>query len=352
MKKILFIILTACLSISAFAAKKEVKDTAAFEPFNRNIGISTSTFIPKGTIGFGAAVSYNAYDLGNAVNDAGSKVLFGLLSDIQGTGTTVGIAPFISYFVADNLSIGVRFDYDKTSIGLNNLGIDIMDLGLGIKEFYYLKNSYSGSLGARYYIPFGQSKRFAMFAELRGTGGYAQSQNYNLSEGSDASGVSIDKLGTYRDIYKFNVGIIPGLTAFFTNNIALEVSVGLVGFDYQKVVQTTNQVDFSVMETSGANFKVNPLALNLGLSFYIPTGNNSKKAQKAVSAGASSLTPEAVEAETLVKAARAEKAPKVKEEKAPKAEKAPKVKEEKAPKAEKAPKVKEEKAPKAEKASK
>ena len=42
MKKILFIILTACLSFSAFAANKEVKDTAAFEPFTRNIGISTS----------------------------------------------------------------------------------------------------------------------------------------------------------------------------------------------------------------------------------------------------------------------------------------------------------------------
>ena len=375
MKKILFIILIACLSFNAFAANKEVKDTAAFEPFTRNIGISTSTFIPKGTVGFGAAISYNTYDLGNAVNDAGYKMLFGLLTGIQGEVLTVGVAPYVSYFVMDNLSVGARFEYSKTSFGLQNLGIDVMDLGLGINDFYYNKNSYLGSVAARYYIPFGNSRRFAMFAELRGTGGYAQSETFNYSQGEDASGISTDKLGTYQDIYKFNIGVIPGITAFFTNNIALEMSVGLIGLDYQKVVQNTNQVDFSVAESSSANFKVNLLAVNLGLSFYIPTGQHSKKAQKAYVAkgvSASAVSTQAVEAEKLAtsamastktektakveKAAKAEKAPKaekvkeekVKEEKAPKAEKVKKEKVEKV-KEPKPEKVKEEKAPKAEK---
>ena len=345
MKKILFVILTACLSFSAFAANKEVKDTAAFEPFNRNIGISTSTFIPKGTVGFGAAVSYNTYNLGNAVNDAGYKMLFGLLTGIQGEVLTVGVAPYVSYFVMDNLSVGARFEYSKTSFGLKNLGIDVMDLGLGISDFNYNKNSYLGSVAARYYIPFGNSRRFAMFTELRGTGGYAQSETFNYSQGTDASGTSTDKLGTYQDIYKFNIGVIPGITAFFTNNIALEMSVGLIGLDYQKVVQNTNQVDFSVAESSSANFKVNLLAINLGLSFYVPTGQHSKKAQKAQvakCASASTMSTQTVEA---VKAAKAEKVKGPKPEKVKK-DKAPKVKKVKAPKAEK---VKKEKAAKAEK---
>ena len=280
MKKILFIILTACLSLNAFAAKK-AKNTEETEPFTRNIGISTSTFIPKGTVGFGAALSYNTYDLGNAVNDSGFKMLFGALTGIQGNLVTVGVAPYASYFVMDNLSVGARFEYNKTSLGVQNLGISVMDLGFGISDFYYNKNSYLGSVAARYYIPFGNSRRFAMFAELRGTGGYAQSETFNYSEGEDASGVSIDKLGTYQDIYKFNIGVIPGLTAFFTENVALEVSVGLIGLDYQKTIQNTNQVEFSVSETSGANFKVNLLAVNLGLSFYLPTGKNSAKKVKA-----------------------------------------------------------------------
>ena len=345
MKKILFIILTACLSFSAFAAQKDVKDTAAFEPFNRNIGISTSTFIPKGTIGFGAAVSYNTYNLGNAVNDAGYKMLFGLLTGIQGEVLTVGVAPYVSYFVMDNLSVGARFEYSKTSFGLKNLGIDVMDLGLGISDFYYNKNSYLGSVAARYYIPFGNSRRFAMFAELRGTGGYAQSETFNYSQGEDASGISTDKLGTYQDIYKFNIGIIPGLTAFFTDNIALEMSVGLIGLDYQKVVQNTNQVDFSVAESSSANFKVNLLAINLGLSFYIPTGQHSKKAQKTQVAKCASVSTMSTQTVEAVKAAKAEKVKGPKPEKVKK-DKAPKVKKVKAPKAEK---VKKEKAAKAEK---
>lgn len=279
MKKILFIILAASLSLNASAAKKAEKKEVT-EPFDRHIGISTSTFIPKGTVGFGAALSYNTYDMGNAVNDAGYKMLFGLLTGIQGNVMTIGVAPYASYFVMDNLSVGARFEYNKTSFGLSNLGINVMDLGLGISDFYYNKNSYMGSVAARYYIPFGNSRRFAMFAELRGTGGYAQSETYNLSEGEDVTGVSTDKLGTYQDIYKFNIGVIPGITAFFTNNVALEVSVGLIGLDYQKVVQNTNQVDFSVTESSSANFKVNLLAINLGLSFYLQTGKNRVKKVK------------------------------------------------------------------------
>ena len=279
MKKILFTILAVSLTVNAFAAKKDkVSDT---EPFKRNIGIPTSTFIPKGTVGFGAALSYNTYDLGNAVNDSGYSMLFGLLSGIQANVTTVGVAPYVSYFVMDNLSVGARFEYNKSSFGVQKLGINVMDLGLGISDFYYQNDSYMGSLGARYYIPFGQSRRFAMFTELRATGGYGQSKNYTLSEGEDASGLSVDQLGTYQDIYKFNIGVIPGVTAFFTDNIALEVSVGLIGLDYQKVLQTTNQVYHSVMESSSANFKVNLMAINLGLSFYIPTGNNSNKKVKA-----------------------------------------------------------------------
>lgn len=278
MKKILFTILAVSFSLNMFAANTNSDEV---EPFNRNIGISTTTFIPKGTVGFGAALSYNTYNLGNAINDSGYQMLFGLLSGIQGNMTTVGVAPYVSYFVMDNLSVGARFEYSKSSLGLQSAGVNIMDIGLGINDFYYDKNSYMGSIGARYYIPFGQSKRFAMFTELRATGGYGQSQTYNLTEGLDASGVSIDKLGTYQDIYKFNIGVIPGLTAFFTDFLALEVSVGLIGLDYQKVIQNTNQVEYSVMESSSANFKVNLLAINLGLSFYIQTGNHNVKKEKA-----------------------------------------------------------------------
>ena len=46
---------------------------------------------------------------------------------------------------------------------------------------------------------------------------------------------------------------------------------------YQKVNQTTNQVEYSMMENSGANFKVNLFSLAFGMTFYIPTGDHRVK---------------------------------------------------------------------------
>lgn len=82
-----------------------------------------------------------------------------------------------------------------------------------------------------------------------------------------------ENVGTYQDIYNFELGLVPGIAAFITNEVAFEISVGLLGFNYQKVVQLTNQVERSEMENSGANFKVNLLSIGFGLSFYIPTSN-------------------------------------------------------------------------------
>ena len=126
-----------------------------------------------------------------------------------------------------------------------------------------------GAVFARYFIPFGTSKRFAMFTELRASGGYAQSETYKLTD--------LDKNGTYQDIYDFEIGVIPGLCAFVTNEVALEVSVGLVGLNYQKTVQKTDNVGVSVMENSGANFKINLLNINLGISVYLPTATKHSK---------------------------------------------------------------------------
>ena len=254
--------------VSAFAAN-EVEESEN-KPFDRGIEISTSTFIPKGTIGGGISFSYNDDTLGQGAGDAGYTALFSLIGDVHGGFQTWGVAPWISYFVADNFALGVRFDYDRASFGLGNASIALGDLAnFSLSDYHFLKQSYTGAITGRYYIPFANSKRFAMFTELRALGGYAQSETYQNKDG--------EKYGTYQDIYKFELGLVPGISVFVTNQVAVEVAVGLLGFNYTKTEQTTNQVDFSVMEKSGANFRINPLSLELGLSFYIPTGANRAK---------------------------------------------------------------------------
>ncbi len=274
MKRILsFILLLGAVTLTMQAAGREKKPV---EPFDRGIGKSSSVFIPAGTVGAGASFSYNSYSFGNGMNDTGYQMLFSLIQNFQGNLMSFGIAPQVSYFIRDNLAVGARFDYDRSSLGLGNLDLSLSDaLSLSVGNFNYLKQSYTGAVTLRNYIPFGQSKRFAMFTELRLTGGYGQSESYKA--GFDEVLEEPYKTGTYQDIYQFEVGVVPGISAFVTNEVALEVSVGLLGFNYQKVEQVTNRVERSEMERNGVNFKINLLAINFGLSFYIPTGAHRMK---------------------------------------------------------------------------
>ncbi len=274
MKRILsFILLLGAVTLTMQAAGREKKPV---EPFDRGIGKSSSVFIPAGTVGAGASFSYNNYSFGNGMNDTGYQMLFSLIQNFQGNLMSFGIAPQVSYFIRDNLAVGARFDYDRSSLGLGNLDLSLSDaLSLSVGNFNYLKQSYTGAVTLRNYIPFGQSKRFAMFTELRLTGGYGQSESYKA--GFDEVLEEPYKTGTYQDIYQFEVGVVPGISAFVTNEVALEVSVGLLGFNYQKVEQVTNRVERSEMERNGVNFKINLLAINFGLSFYIPTGAHRMK---------------------------------------------------------------------------
>ena len=267
MKKAIFIatVLAGALCASATALSRDT--TSVAQPFDRGIGRSSSCFIPKGTVGAGASFSYSKYDIGNLSDDAGFSALFSLVQNLYGDMTSFSVSPFASYFIADNLSVGARFDYGKSSLGLGNVDLSLMeDLSFSLQDFHYIKQSYLGAITLRTYIPFANSKRFAMFTELRASGGYAQSKTYRV--------VDNEKHGTYQDIYNFELGLVPGVSAFLTNEVALEISVGLLGFDYQKVFQVTNQVEKSELEKSGANFKINLLSIGLGLSFYLPTGDN------------------------------------------------------------------------------
>ncbi|MCM1177826.1 MAG: hypothetical protein NC308_07770 [Clostridium sp.] len=266
MKKIFLTALLASMTFMAFAGSRE---DGAGEPFDRGIGKANACFIPKGTVGCGLSVSYNNYSIGNASDDAGYKMLFSLLDGVHANLNSFGISPYVSYFFADNLSVGLRFDYEKSGFNLGNIDLALSDdLAFSVNDLNYIKQGYSGAIALRNYMPIANSRRFAIFAEVSAAGTYAQSESYR-HEGEN-------KFGTYSDIYKLSLGIVPGVVCFMTNEAALEVSVGVLGFDYQKTVQTTNQVEKSVMENSNANFKINLLSIKIGMSFYILTGKHRK----------------------------------------------------------------------------
>jgi hypothetical protein len=135
-----------------------------------------------------------------------------------------------------------------------------------------LEHLCSGSLTMRYYMSIADSKRFAIFAEARATGAYGQSKAWKV-EGDE-------KIGTYQIIQKGALTFVPGISIFAQDNVAVEVAIGILGINYTRREQIRNQVEHSVMQTSGANFRINPLSIEIGTSFYFYTGPHSKKARR------------------------------------------------------------------------
>ena len=75
--------------------------------------------------------------------------------------------------------------------------------------------------------------------------------------------------GTYETGYTLSLGISPGIVAFATNNMAVEVNVGVMGITYNHAKQVHNQVTVGNRNTSMMNFKVNTFSIGLGMAFYL-----------------------------------------------------------------------------------
>ena len=117
MKRFIMIMTLALMSSVAINAS----EAEEAEVFDRGVGKMNSVFIPKGYVGSGLTFSYRTYELGQATDDVGYSMLFSLLSGIKGDMYTMGVSPSVSYFVADNFSLGARFDYNRTDLNLDNL---------------------------------------------------------------------------------------------------------------------------------------------------------------------------------------------------------------------------------------
>lgn len=272
MKRYVLITLLICIAANSLAGSKEKEPV---EPFDRGIGVSDVVFIPKGTVGAGVNFSYNTVDLGNAANDTGYSMLFDMLGGLDASMYTFGLAPHISYFVGNNISLGARFDYDRSSVDLGNASLSLGDdMSFGISDYHTLNHMFSGSITMRYYMSIAGSKRFAIFAEARATGAYGQSKNWKVD--GDI------KSGTYQTTYKGALTFVPGISVFAHDNVAVEVAIGILGINYSHVDQVRNQVEHSSMQTSGANFRINPLTIEIGTCFYFYTGPHSRKAKNAM----------------------------------------------------------------------
>ena len=219
---------------------------------NRGIANIRTEFVPKGQWVFGGSVSYSTH--GN------NNYTFLIVEDIQSNGYQFKISPLVGYAYSKNALVGVRFGYSRGLTQLDNASLSITSLDNAF--FYSLKHSYNVEAIWRNYIPLGKgNKRFALFAEVGLALGGSQSKL--------ASGPQQSLSGTYASSFDVSLGVNPGIAAFLTNNMAIEVNIGVLGFNYSNTRQITNQVVSGTTSSSQMNFKVNIFSIGLGASFYL-----------------------------------------------------------------------------------
>lgn len=240
--------------------------SVAAEKFDRGMNHREApVFMPKGYLMFGGTVSYRDYNF--------YDYTFLVLDDMNINAYTLSVAPNVYYTFAKNMAVGVKFSYKRTLARVNETNLSLSDdLSFGISDFYTLQHTYYGSLSYRYYMPIGKSKVFGIFSDI--------SLNFGAGQGKSLNGRGDNLTGVYQNILDIGIDVIPGIAVFVTNEMCVEASVGILGLEWKRISQTTNQVYEGSYETSKANFKLNLLSINIGVNFVLPVLNEKPSASK------------------------------------------------------------------------
>lgn len=224
----------------------------AQEQFSRDI--QQFSFIPKGQWITGVSVSYSQSSQDN--------YQFLIVESLNGDTYTFKVSPMLMFCFKDNLAAGGRFAYTRSRTHLNSADIVLdSDTEYNVDNLYSISHSYYGTVAFRQYLNLGSSTRFGLFNEVQLQLGGGQSKLCN--------GAGDDLTGTYETSFKMNIGLAPGLIVFLNNYSALEVNVGVLGFDYNHTKSKTDQIYLANRTTKSANFRINLFSITFGVAFYI-----------------------------------------------------------------------------------
>lgn len=214
--------------------------------------IPSSPFVEKGTWMLGGTARYTQH-----VNTDYNLLV---INDINSSGYNVSASPKLLYMFKDNMGAGIRFSYGRSMLDLESADLSVAQITMSARDCYQIQHKFNAYAVYRAYIPFGNSKRVAMFADLLFGGSYKQGKTFN------AGGDYV--VGTYSQNYSLELAVEPGLVAFLTDRLAVELNVGIFGINYSWTNQLRNQVTAGHSDSTSAGFMVNLLSLGVGLSYY------------------------------------------------------------------------------------
>lgn len=224
----------------------------AQEEFKRDL--ESVVFVPKGQWITGVSVNYSQSNQNN--------YQFFILENLSGDTYSFKVSPMVCYAIKNDMAIGGKFSYSRglTKLEHGDIVLD-SETSYDINNLYRLSHNYSAMGIMRNYFSLGHSKRFGFFNEIQLEFGGGQSK---LMQGK-----STEITGAYERNFHLNVGLAPGFVVFLNNYSALEVNVGVLGFQYTHTKQINDRIYESNRHSKSANFRINLFSITFGMSFYL-----------------------------------------------------------------------------------
>lgn len=218
-------------------------------------GLTSLLYIPKGQWMFGLTASYGELSTDNLE-------IFGLLSDIDINANAFTIQPYLSYFIRNNLSIGLRFKYYNAVGNINSFNVDIDDdMNFSLNDIQYKAESYTAAVFLNQYIGLTRHGRFGIFNEVA-LAFSSGSSNFQRPYGGNLR-------TTHTNWMQAELSFSPGVQVFIMKNVSFHVSFGVFGFNIRKENQSEDGESTGDRISSGANFRFNIFNINFGIGIHI-----------------------------------------------------------------------------------
>lgn len=218
-------------------------------------GLFNFLFIPKGTWKAGLTVSYGEFSTADLQ-------LLNLVGDVNVGVNTFNIKPYLSYFLRNNLALGVRMGYTRSSGNIDSFKVDIdEDMNFNLHDIGYRAESYTAAVMVQQYMGLSRRGRFGIYNEAE------------LAFSSGNSDFDRPYAGAIKRTHTTNMEakltFSPGVCVFIMENVSFNVSFGVFGFYLRNEKQMVDGEPLGNRFTSGANFKINLFNLAFGLGIHL-----------------------------------------------------------------------------------
>lgn len=218
-------------------------------------GLFNFLFIPQGTWKVGLTVSYGEFSTSN-------MQMMDLISDVNVGVNSFNIKPYLSYFIRNNIALGVRMGYTRTRGSIDSFKVDIdEDMSFDLHDIGYRAESYGAAVMVQQYMGLTRRGRFGVYNEAE------------LSFSSGNSDFDRPYNGVLRRTHSTNMEarltFSPGVCVFIMENVSFNVSFGVFGFYLRNEKQNVDGEPMGHRFSSGANFRINLFNLAFGLGIHI-----------------------------------------------------------------------------------